>query len=183
MIRGESIILRPVREPDLDRLYAYHIDLANRGDFFPLGIISESQYKSRFRENGFWDQEQGMLLIVNEGDSILGHIEFFRTVSYLDELELSYQIYDHAERGKGYVSEAVKLMVAYLFGRLRFSRIRLLIHPENKPSLRVAEKCGFVHEGTAREVWYHRGKNHDLETYALLRGRKPQSQPQDYGNL
>jgi hypothetical protein len=35
-----------------------------------------------------------MLVIASPGDSILGHIEFFKTVNYLDEFELSYQVYD-----------------------------------------------------------------------------------------
>jgi len=99
----------------------------------------------------------------------LGHIEFFKTVSYLDELELSYQIYEQAARGRGYVTEAVDLLVRYLFSRLKVNRIRLVIHPDNRASCRVAEKCGFTHEGTARGAWYHCGKNHDVDVYAILR--------------
>jgi RimJ/RimL family protein N-acetyltransferase len=110
-----------------------------------------------------------MLLIVNGTENILGHIEFFKTVNYLDELELSYQIYEQAERGQGYTTEAVNLLVRYLFGRLKANRIRLIIHPENRASCRVAEKCGFTFEGTARGAWHHLGKNHDVGVYAILR--------------
>jgi len=99
----------------------------------------------------------------------LGHIEFFKTVDYLDELELSYQIYDQAERGHGYATEAVDLLVRYLFGRQKTNRIRLIIHPKNCASRRVAEKCGFSLEGTARGAWYHHGKSHDVEVFAILR--------------
>lgn len=33
MLKGRSITLRPVLETDLDQFYAYHMDLANRGDY------------------------------------------------------------------------------------------------------------------------------------------------------
>jgi [ribosomal protein S5]-alanine N-acetyltransferase len=169
MLKGKSIQLRPVRQSDLQELYARHTDLANRGDFFPLGVVSEIEFRQRFEKNGFWEKEEGLLLIVDRAGNTLGNVEFFKTVYHLDELELSYQIYDQAERGKGYTTEAVNLLVRYLFGRLKTNRIRLIIHPENRASRRVAEKCGFTLEGTARGAWYHLGKNHDVEVYAILR--------------
>lgn len=168
MLKGKSIQLRPVRESDLQELYTRHIDLANRGDFFPLGFLSEIEFRRRFEKNGFWEKEEGLLLIVSEAGNMLGHIEFFKTVNYLDELELSYQIYDQAERGHGYATEAVNLLARYLFGRQKTNRIRLIIHPENCASRRVAEKCGFTLEGIARSAWYHLGISHDVEVYAIL---------------
>jgi [ribosomal protein S5]-alanine N-acetyltransferase len=170
MLKGKSILLRPVQQSDLEEFYTRHIDLANRGKFFPLGFMSEIEFRRRFEEKGFWEKEEGTLLIVDSTGKMVGHIEFFKTVNYLDELELSYQIYDQANRGHGYTSEAVDLLVRYLFARLKTNRIRLMIHPENRPSRRVAEKCGFTHEGTARCAWYHQGRSHDLEVYAILRG-------------
>ena len=169
MLKGKSVQLRTVRQSDLQELYTRHIDLANRGDFFPLGFVSEIEFRQRFEKNGFWEKEEGLLLIVDEAETMVGHIEFFKTVNYLDELELSYQIYDQAKRGKGYATEAVRLLVRYLFGRLKTNRIRLIIHPENCASRRVAEKGGFTLEGTARGAWYHQGISHDVEVFAILR--------------
>jgi [ribosomal protein S5]-alanine N-acetyltransferase len=169
MLKGKSILLRPVHQSDLPELYARHIDISNRGNFYPLGFVSESEFRRRFEDKGFWEKEDGMLLVVDGAGKMLGHIEFFKTVNYLDELEISYQIYEQDDRGHGYATEAVNLLVRYLFGRLNMNRIRLIIHPENCASRRVAEKCGFIHEGTARCAWYHLGRYHDVEVYAILR--------------
>jgi [ribosomal protein S5]-alanine N-acetyltransferase len=169
MIKGKSILLRTVLHSDLEEFYARHVEITNRGSFFPMGLVSETEFRRRFEEKGFWEKEEGTMLIVDAAGKMLGHIEFFKTVNYLDELELSYQIYDQADRGLGYATEAVSLMVRYLFGRLKTYRIRLMIHPENHASRRVAEKCGFFHEGTARCAWYHQGRVHDVEVYAILR--------------
>lgn len=168
MLKGKSITLRPVRDVDLDQLYTYHIDINNRGDFFPRGILAQPTFRKQFQESGFWTREEGMLVIVSPKEEILGHIEFFKTVNYLDEYELSYQVYAPEQRGKGVATEAVNLLVLYLFEAKQVNRIRLVIHPDNLASRRLAEKCGFRHEGTARGAWYHKGSHRDVEIYAIL---------------
>jgi len=49
--------------------------------------------------------------------------------------------------GKGYATEAVRAAVAwgdqYFGSTFRVHRTTCLIHPENLPSIRVAEKCGY----------------------------------------
>jgi RimJ/RimL family protein N-acetyltransferase len=168
VLKGMSITLRPVREADLDLLYAYHIDIDNRGDFFPRGILAQPAFRTQFQETGFWSKDDGMLVMVSSKDELLGHIEFFKTVNYLDEYELSYQVYAPEQRGKGVATEAVNLLVRYLFETKRVNRIRLVIHPDNLASRRLAEKCGFRHEGTARGAWYNKGAHQDVEIYAIL---------------
>lgn len=168
MLKGKSITLRPVRETDLDQLYSFHLDIDNRGDYFPRSILAQPAFHKQFQETGFWSKDDGMLVIVSSDDEMLGHIEFFKTVNYLDEYELSYQIYTPEQRGKGVTTEAVNLLVRYLFETKPVNRIRLVIHPDNLASRRVAEKCGFKHEGTARGAWYNKGTHHDVEIYAIL---------------
>ncbi len=169
MLRGKTIMLRPVRESDIEPLYQFHLDIANRGAYFPVGVMSESVFRKQFTETGLWEKEEGMLVIVDLKDDIVGHIEFFRTVNYLDELELSYHVYSPEYTGKGIATEAVKLLTRYLFNGKKFNRIRLIIHPDNLASQRVALKCGYQHEGTARGAWFHQGRNHDVEVFALVR--------------
>lgn len=77
MLKGNTITLRPVRYTDLDQLCAYHLDIDNRGDFFPRGIMPQPFFHKRFQESGFWGQEDGMMVIVSAHDEIVGHIEFF----------------------------------------------------------------------------------------------------------
>ena len=44
-----------------------------------------------------------------------------------------------------------------------------MIVPENAPSQRIAEKCGFQLEGTARGALFTGGRSVDVLMYALLR--------------
>lgn len=168
MLKGQSITLRLVRETDLDQLYIHHLEIDARGDYYPRGVLSQPAFRKQFQETGFWGKDDGTLIMVSPQDEILGHIEFFKTVYYLDEYELAYLVYSTEQRGKGVTTEAVNLLVRYLFETKRVNRIRLVIHPDNRASRRVAEKCGFKHEGTARGAWYNRGKHQDVEIYAIL---------------
>jgi ribosomal-protein-alanine N-acetyltransferase len=169
MLEGRRVRLRPVREADLDRLYEAHFAIRTRGRFFPLGVLSESAFRREFAENGFWQKTEGMLVLVTAEGEIAGHIEFFRPVSYWDAFELSYQLYDDRHAGQGYTTEAVQLLVEYLFGAKKENRIHLVIVPENAASRRIAEKCGFVLEGTVRAAFFNEGRSQDVLLYSLLR--------------
>jgi RimJ/RimL family protein N-acetyltransferase len=169
VLKGKQIRLRHVRERDLDALYDIHTDISTRGDFYPAGTYSEPAFRKEFQETGFWKNDEGLLLIVDDHDSLLGEIEFFRTLNYLDELEIGYRLYSPEYAGRGVMTEALGLMTAYLFEQKRFNRIRLIIHPDNAASRRIAEKCGYRHESTMRGAWFHRGRHHDAEVYAMLR--------------
>jgi len=169
MLHGNRVLLRPVQAADLERLYSAHIDIANRGDYFPLGVRSESDFQRDFAETGLWRREEGTLLIVDKEGELAGHIEFFKPVSYWDAFELSYQLYGERFTGHGYATEAVQLVVDYLFATKQRHRIHLVIVPENAASCRLAEKCGFVLEGTVRGAFFNDGRNHDVLLYSLLR--------------
>jgi [ribosomal protein S5]-alanine N-acetyltransferase len=169
MLHGNGVVLRPVLASDLERLYAAHTDIANRGRFFPLGVLSESDFRRQHSESGFWKRDEGMLLIIDGDGDLAGHIEFFKPVSYWDAFELSYQLYDDRFAGRGYITEAVQLLVDYLFGAKKQHRIHLVIVPENAASRRIAEKCGFILEGTVRGAFFNGGRNQDVLLFSLLR--------------
>jgi len=170
MLQGRLVQLRPVRERDLDAMYDAHVRIADRGPHFPLGVLSEPAFRREFAEHGFWQRDEGTLLIVpSEDDEIAGHIEFFKPVSYWDAFELSYQLYGDRFAGRGYATEAVQLLVDYLFASKQRYRIHLVIAPENAASRHIAEKCGFALDGTLRGAFFHNGRNEDVLIYSLLR--------------
>jgi RimJ/RimL family protein N-acetyltransferase len=169
MLHGKGITLRPVREADLDAVYEAHVDIRNRGSFYPLGVEGEPAFWRAYAENGFWSKEEGLLVIVTPEGDLAGQIEFFTPVVYWDALELSYRLYDDRFAGRGYSTEAVQLLVDYLFAAKKQHRIHLVIVPENAASRRIAEKSGFTLEGTARGAFFNDGRNQDVLIYSLLR--------------
>jgi RimJ/RimL family protein N-acetyltransferase len=115
MLNGDKVVLRPVRERDLAAFIDAHTEISNRGELFPLGVQPEPVLRRSYAETGFWERDAGTLLIWNRDDVMVGHIEFFRPVNYWDAYELSYQLYSQEHAGQGYTTEAVRLLVDYLF--------------------------------------------------------------------
>jgi RimJ/RimL family protein N-acetyltransferase len=72
-------------------------------------------------------------------------------------------------RGRGIVTQAVAAMVRYCFEERGLHRVEWRCAPGNLPSRAVAQRLGFTHEGTLRQVFDIRGRKVDLEMWALLR--------------
>jgi [ribosomal protein S5]-alanine N-acetyltransferase len=169
MLRSDLLHLRPVQQRDLDELYRQFNTLEHRGAYFPMGLQAESAFRRRYEETGFWSKNEGMLLVADTHDQIVGEIEYYPITDYLTGFELSYLLFGSEHHGKGYATDAVQLMTQYLFAQHRIERLQLNIHPDNAASRRVAEKAGYSLEGVMRQCWFNNGRFHDLEIWAILR--------------
>ena len=169
MLVGNKVVLRTVRESDLGILFELTADVRDAGDHWPLQLRSERAARRRFEENGWWDDQLGVLLITDREDRILGQIVMFKAAVYQNAYELGYRIFKPDDRGKGYMSEAVSLAAAFLFETKTIDRIQATTLPENEGSQRVLEKCGFAFEGIMRRAMFHRGRSQDLRLYSILR--------------
>ena len=74
-----------------------------------------------------------------------------------------------SERGKGYGTEAVTIMVDYLFLSRDLVRIQATTDLKNKASQALLEKIGFKREGTLRKSYFMRGVWTDCYIYSILR--------------
>ena len=83
-------------------------------------------------------------------------------------LEMGYALLP-SERGKGYCTEAVNVMVDYLFLSKEAVRIQAQTDTRNVASQRVLEKAGFKKEGTLRKNFFMRGNWTDTLLYSILR--------------
>lgn len=91
---------------------------------------------------------------------------------------VGYHIFNHLT-GRGLGAEALDGLVELGFapidgGGLGLHRLAAFVEPDNIPSQRVAERCGFRYEGLARRRILRRGAWRDVRTYATTiedRGR------------
>jgi ribosomal-protein-alanine N-acetyltransferase len=169
MIRGKRIHLRLVREDDLAVLAQRLNEVEAAGEFWPVSLVSEPTLHQRYQTNGMWSDDYGKLLICAEDDRTLGEIMYFATAGYMSELEIAYRIFRPEDRGLGVATEALALLTSFLFDLREMNRLRLMIDPANIGSRRVAEKCGYTLEGTARGCVFHHARFHNMNVYAMLR--------------
>jgi len=83
-------------------------------------------------------------------------------------LEIFYYLLS-VERGKGYGTEAAKLMVDYLFLSKDIVRVQAHTDVRNEGSQKVLEKAGFKREGVVRKSLFTRGEWRDFYLYSILR--------------
>ena len=74
-----------------------------------------------------------------------------------------------SERGKGYGTEAIQMMVDYLFLEKDIVRVQAPAATGNIASQKALEKSGFSKEGLMRKSWLVRGEHMDQYLYSILR--------------
>jgi len=74
-----------------------------------------------------------------------------------------------AWQGRGYATEAMELVVAWLFEHHHLRRLEAYLHPDNVASARLLERLGFLYEGTKRLSFGSDDDPSDDPVYGLLR--------------
>ncbi|MFH1316522.1 MAG: GNAT family protein [Candidatus Woesearchaeota archaeon] len=84
------------------------------------------------------------------------------------EGEIGYFL-DEAYWGKGIVPKAVRKLEKIGFGKFKLKRIEIIMNPKNKPSEKVAIKCGYKKEGIKKKALETRGRYYDAYLYAKVK--------------
>jgi RimJ/RimL family protein N-acetyltransferase len=72
---------------------------------------------------------------------------------------------DH--KGRGYGSDAVPLLLNFMFGERRFHKCEASVWAFNEPSLAFQRKLGFTEEGRLRDHEFHAGRHHDVVLFGM----------------
>jgi RimJ/RimL family protein N-acetyltransferase len=64
--------------------------------------------------------------------------------------------------GKGYGTDAMKVILRYAFNELNLHRVSLSVFEYNPRAIRSYEKVGFIHEGRVRQYLHKEGRRWDL---------------------
>lgn len=83
------------------------------------------------------------------------------------QLELGYIVATEA-RGRGVGTAILRALTEWAFEELGAQRIFLLINIDNAPSIRVAERCGYVQEGVMRSLHLKQGIRGDATLWSRL---------------
>ena len=84
--------------------------------------------------------------------------------------EVGIELYDDADRGRGYGGDAVRQLTDRLFAREGAERVQASTAAGNVAMRRVLEKLGFGYEGTLRGFMPAAEGRGDYVMYAVIRG-------------
>ncbi len=159
MLEGKNVNLRVVEKEDLPLLAEWLNDPEIFGVFNPLIQPSKmelEEWYDKLSAEGKW------FFMEKKDGSKIGAIH------HLKDMEIGYGLIP-SERRKGYCTEAVKIVVDYLFPSKDTVRIQARTDVRNEASQKVLEKAGFKKEGVIRKSLFIRGEWRDRLLYSILR--------------
>jgi ribosomal-protein-alanine N-acetyltransferase len=163
LLEGKNVNLRVVEKEDLPLLLEWFNSLDFTGRYNPLDA-QQSKTEIDKRHDKLGSDEQWFFIEKKDGSKV----GFIGTHFFGGLLEVGYVVVP-AERSHGYCTEAVKIIVDYLFMSKNIVRIGAATNTENKASQKVLENAGFKREGTERKGIFIWGKWADLHVYSILR--------------
>lgn len=70
---------------------------------------------------------------------------------------------------KGYGTDAMKVLVNFIFDEMNINKIKLEVYSFNLRAIKCYEKLGFKEEGCLRKELFREGKYHDVLHYGMFR--------------
>lgn len=162
--------LRPLEERDADELYAL-ID-ANRERLVRWMVWAEGQTPERTREfirnaQRQLAEDDGFQAAIVDGGRIVG-VAGVHGIDWPNRAAAIGYWLAIGEEGRGTMTHAVRALVDHAFAKWRLNRVEIRIDVENRRSRAVAERLGFVYEGTLRQALRLADGFHDDAVYAML---------------
>ena len=109
-----------------------------------------------------------------DDDRLLGAIGLVMDLYDPARGEVGYWVAPPA-RGAGVAAAALALLSRWALTAGGLARLDLQASVANPASIRVAERCGFVREGTLRRAWHRSPEREDMAMFSLLPDDLPEA--------
>jgi UDP-4-amino-4,6-dideoxy-N-acetyl-beta-L-altrosamine N-acetyltransferase len=169
MLTGKLVYLAPLRDEDLPLLFAWINDRDTALWNAPYHPVSESDHR-------VWAgavaaaANRTFFVVKRKGDDrTVGACQLHSIHPVHRSAELQIRIGEAADRGHGFGSEALQLLLKFAFEDLNLHRVQLQVFASNAAALRVYERAGFVREGTLRQAAHIDGQYVDVVVMGILR--------------
>ncbi|SKC82182.1 GNAT family N-acetyltransferase [Maledivibacter halophilus] len=171
MYIGQKVRLREYRKEDIEKAQKYMNDPEMRRLLHP-GI----PYLYTFEDEEKWFNE----LSANK-DVYNFAIETIKDKKYIGGCGLNkidwknsvavvgIFIGDKEYWGKGYGTDAMKILIKFVFEQMNINKIKLNVFSFNQRAIKSYEKCGFRKEGILRQEIYRDGRYYDDIIMGILR--------------
>jgi len=167
LLEGKNVNLKVIEKEDVPLFTEWVNKPEIFGEYNPLHQMSRTEVEKMLDNPSDFQ----FFFVEKKDGSKIGFIAHFHvlhlgTGSKL--LEIGYSLVP-SERGKGYCTEAVEIMVDYLFLSRETMRVQACTDVRNLASQKVLEKAGFKREGIMRNAFFWRGKWTEDCLYSIVR--------------
>lgn len=174
-LETENLRLSVLRKSEAPRISEYLLNnmefhrkfsQTHTDDYFT--VSTQKKYLA-YDCNSFLEGSLVPFWISIKGDEkVIGRVSFFNfAFGGMMSCACGYHL-DKDHTGKGYMTEALKGAIAFVFDEYKMHRIEAFILPENEPSLNLVKRIGFHYEGKRISYMHINGRYRDHEAFYLL---------------
>jgi RimJ/RimL family protein N-acetyltransferase len=169
MLTGRLVLLRHLKEEDREAFQAWinERDLVIlNGTYHPISDISHREW---FESISRRPDTVIFSIVDTQSDRLIGscYLASIHHTHRTAELQIRIGCSDY--RGRGYGTEAVKLLLKHGFHDLNLNRIYLHVFEDNIAAIKTYEKCNFQEEGTLRKAVFVNGKYKNVKMLSILK--------------
>ncbi|GLZ43426.1 GNAT family N-acetyltransferase [Actinokineospora sp. NBRC 105648] len=168
-LTGELVRLRPIEPEDADPMWRWHNDpdaMRWMTEGYPESLAQLRKRLADFPPNSY-SRVRFAVETLDEG-RFVGVVVLRDAEPESGRAEVDIYFGDADARGKGYGTEALRLLCRWGFHNMRLHAIQLYVVVDNVAAVRVYEKVGFIVEGRLREVFRRDGQLHDMLLMSVL---------------
>lgn len=168
-LTGEKIDLAALRRVDLDALARWWDD-ADVTLFLEMGGRPTREKDIE----AFWrmaseSEDNVAFAIRTKGGSVVGTCGLYGISWICRRAQFNILIGEKHAWGKGYGTEAAKLILHYAFDKLNLESVQLGVNVDNQRAIASYKRAGFVAEGVRRRFIYRNGQYYDMAVFSVLR--------------
>jgi [ribosomal protein S5]-alanine N-acetyltransferase len=169
-LSGKLVRIRPLEEEDRKDLFKWVNNPDSLGEFISSHLQSYKEFE-KYLDATEAEQHRTTFLVIERLDenSKVGYIAFWPSREGDYGITIGYGLGEVDQRSKGFTTEAVKLLVNYLFSSMNIERIAADADVENFGSQKVLERNGFKKEGILRKHGFVKGEFRDDIQFSLIR--------------
>jgi len=180
MFRGQLVELKAIEPDNLGTYTRWFQDpevlrLLTPATVKPWSSVAEKRAIERMARGG--DDAVHFAIHVLTDGQLIGNCSLQAIDGKNRTAGLGIVIGERAYWGRGFGSDALRLMLRYGFSELNLHRIWLKVLAFNERAIRAYNKIGFVEEGRLREAVYRDGRYWDELMMAVLRTEYGQARP------
>lgn len=159
---GDQLYLSPMNPDDYEIYTKWMNDLTTQ---VPIGnahnLYGLNKEKEAIRRLADSDDACNYAIVLKAEEHLLGNCSLMSINHIHKTAEFGIFIGDKANRGKGYGTEAAKLILSYGFKVLNLNNIMLRVFAFNQAGIASYKKVGFKEFGKRHEAFMINGKKYD----------------------
>lgn len=168
-LENERIYLRSIIESDAPIMLESTKDEEIRYMTGTKSTFTLEQIQSYINNISKDSSRNDLAICLKENDQMIGELSITDIEKEAKKAGIRISMNSIELTGKGYGTEAIRLILKFVFEDLKLNRLQLEVYSHNIRGIRTYEKVGFIKEGTLRESLFYNGKYSDEIIMSMLK--------------